>query len=121
MKPDYIQALLWSSSHYDENDIDIPFDQVDAELSKELDLKIEEECASFLERAEKLLDRINPSHDATSEQIGHDFALTRNGHGVGFWDRPEIYGERCSKLLTALSHRYDESSIHLGDDGLIYD
>jgi hypothetical protein len=37
------------------------------------------------------------------KQAGHDFWLTRNGHGTGFWDRPEIYGEDRSRILTALS------------------
>lgn len=29
-------------------------------------------------------------------QAGHDFWLTRNGHGAGFWDRPELYGNSCA-------------------------
>lgn len=28
-----------------------------------------------------------------AEQVGHDLWLTRNGHGAGFWDRPEVYGQ----------------------------
>lgn len=34
------------------------------------------------------------------EQAGHDFWLTRNGHGAGFWDRPEIYGDEAAAELT---------------------
>lgn len=34
------------------------------------------------------------------EQAGHDFWFTRQGHGVGFWDRPEIYGKEVADLLT---------------------
>lgn len=33
-------------------------------------------------------------------QAGHDLWLTRNGHGVGFWDRPEIYGRELADELT---------------------
>jgi hypothetical protein len=40
-------------------------------------------------------------------QCGHDFALTRNGHGAGFWDRG--LGERGDSL-TAASKPYGESS-----------
>lgn len=36
-------------------------------------------------------------------QVGHDLWLTRNGHGTGFWDRPEIYGEANVKWLTAMA------------------
>jgi hypothetical protein len=31
--------------------------------------------------------------DDNIEQAGHDFWLTRNGHGAGFWDRPKLYGD----------------------------
>lgn len=36
-------------------------------------------------------------------QAGHDLWLTRNGHGAGFWDRPEIYGEDLCHVLSALA------------------
>ncbi len=41
------------------------------------------------------------------EQIGHDFALTRNGHGVGFWDRN--LGEVGERLTTSCA---DYSEVH---------
>lgn len=52
-----------------------------------------------------------------SGQAGHDFFLTRNHHGAGFWDRGlgEI-GDR----LTAAAHAYGESDLFVGDDGQLY-
>jgi len=47
------------------------------------------------------------------EQHGHDFALTRNGHGAGFWDRG--YGEDGDTLSDA-ARAYGEYSV-LTDDG----
>lgn len=36
--------------------------------------------------------------DNSLEQLGHDFWLTRNGHGAGFWDRGlGQLGERLTK------------------------
>lgn len=35
-------------------------------------------------------------------QFGHDFWLTRNGHGSGFWDREEIWGD-CADFLSELA------------------
>ena len=35
------------------------------------------------------------------DHAGHDFWLTRNGHGTGFWDRADTYGEYRAKKLTA--------------------
>jgi hypothetical protein len=48
------------------------------------------------------------------EAAGHDFWLTRNHHGAGFWDGdyPKEIGER----LTEASHQYPEKNIYVGDD-----
>ncbi len=45
--------------------------------------------------------------------IGHDFWLTRNGHGAGFWDRG--LGERGARL-TAACKPYGEVNLYLTDD-----
>lgn len=52
------------------------------------------------------------------ERAGHDFYLTRNGHGAGFWDGDwtEDIGER----LTRAAHTFGEFSLYIGDDGRIY-
>lgn len=52
-----------------------------------------------------------------AEQVGHDLWLTRNGHGTGFWDRGA--GE-TGERLTEMAHPMGESSLYLGDDGMIY-
>lgn len=50
-------------------------------------------------------------------QIGHDFWLTREGHGAGFWDRGD--GERGERLSAACKP-YGGFGLYIGDDGLIY-
>jgi len=36
--------------------------------------------------------------DETLEQCGHDLWLTRQGHGTGFWDRPDnTYGNASNR------------------------
>ena len=54
----------------------------------------------------------NKSHyyfpDGTIEQAGYDFWFTRNGHGVGFWDRPELYGSSISEDMTERAKWFDE-------------
>ena len=40
------------------------------------------------------------------EQAGHDFWFTRNGHGVGFWDRG--YDKPIAERLTAMCKRFGE-------------
>jgi hypothetical protein len=53
----------------------------------------------------------------TPETFGHDFYLTRNRHGAGFWDRG--LGD-LGTALTDLAHPWGEASVYVGDDGLLY-
>lgn len=52
-------------------------------------------------------------------QAGHDFWLTRNGHGTGFWDRPEIYGEENARILSIMSHCFGNCDPIITDDEYI--
>lgn len=48
-------------------------------------------------------------------QHGHDFALTRNHHGAGFWDRG--YDHELGARLTSASHAYGEAMVTIpGED-----
>jgi hypothetical protein len=54
-------------------------------------------------------------------QIGHDFWLTRNGHGAGFWVRFSTDpGESYGAVLTAATEPYGGSILYVGDDGKVY-
>lgn len=53
-----------------------------------------------------------------AEQVGHDFYLTRNGHGAGFWDRG--LGEVGDRLSDA-AKVYGETSIEILYEGRYYD
>lgn len=59
----------------------------------------------------------SPEHNGF-ELAGHDFALTRNGHGAGFWDGdlPEELGSR----LTVAAKAAGECWPYIGDDGSVY-
>lgn len=65
----------------------------------------------------------------TLEQAAHDFWLTRNGHGAGFWDRQFTYGEggyEVEGLGDALSSlcghgtEFPPLDAYRGDDGRAY-
>jgi hypothetical protein len=51
------------------------------------------------------------------ERAGHDFWLTRNGHGAGFWDRG--LGALGDRLADA-ARVYGGVDLYPGDDGKIY-
>lgn len=111
---DYFEAALWSSPDYSENDaefLDKNFSISDINLA--CIVKAQNEISDFEEKAEKKgidLDDI--------DNIGHDFWLTRNGHGAGFWDRN--YPGEMGDILTELSEQYGNIDPVIGDDGKIY-
>jgi len=52
----------------------------------------------------------------TKENAGRDYWYTRNGHGVGFWDRDLGWlGERLTNVSEHL-----EINLYRGDDGQLY-
>lgn len=57
---------------------------------------------------------------ATANQIGNDLHFTRNGHGVGFWDRPEIYTTNTANRLSNAAKFMPEISAYVEEDNLIY-
>lgn len=54
------------------------------------------------------LHRLTATGETNFGQHGHDFALTRNGHGAGFWDRG--YGP-IGDILTERAESYGEANI----------
>lgn len=38
----------------------------------------------------------------------HDFWLTRNHHGAGFWDKKDVYGKENSNILTKIAESMKE-------------
>ena len=109
----YIEAALWSTSDDEEADrgefLDATFGADD--LAPETLQKMEDDCRKFLTENQEDI-----GLDFT--KAGHDFWLTRNGHGCGFWDGywPEEVGER----LTKSSKQFGEVYLYVGDDGKIY-
>ena len=106
----YIAVALWSST----DDSGTPFDETytTGDLSGDLMDQMIEDCAAFIAKADLSDERFT--------QAGHDFWLTRNGHGVGFWARPEVYGEEKAQELTALAESFGPVDLYVGDDGRIY-
>lgn len=83
---------------------DTPEDiEEDSEIELTLDFKKQayEACVNFENACCTLEIDISELYP-NPEQIGHDLWLTRNGHGAGFWDRKEIYGDHAD-LFTGMA------------------
>ena len=115
----YIEAALWSSN----DDNGDPFDEnytVD-DISLETKMKMTVDCINFQKDNKVNLDKaykLYPENEWTNEeQAGHDFWLTRNGHGCGFWSRGiGDVGDR----LTNICKKFGVFDIYVGDNGEIY-
>ena len=60
---------------------------------------------------------INLSEGDYWDYAAHDFILTRNGHGAGFWDGD--WSEPIATKLTELCKKFGEIEIYLSDENLL--
>lgn len=108
----YIDAALWSTHGSEEDDCEFLDEKYDINDFAEKSLnKIIADCKKF--QAE------NDLTDYPIRNAGHDFWLTRCGHGVGFWENDFGTEEQC-KLLTASSKNFGEVWMYVSDDGKLY-
>lgn len=115
----YIVAALWSSTDEHGEPLDAVFSADD--LAPETRASMREDCHDFIrsnfEALREYCARMRNEEWRGEERAGHDFWLTRNGHGVGFWDRG--LGELGDKLSTA-AKVYRGVDLYIGDDGQIW-
>lgn len=120
----YMTTALWSECRNDNTeDSDCPLDQdygIDSidDATKE---KMTADCNSFLKDAADKIDAAieanavacGPDFDEWG-RAGHDFCLTRNGHGAGFWDGD--WDEPFGDELTEMSKKFGEFHLYAYDD-----
>jgi hypothetical protein len=81
---------------------------------------IKADCAAFQTEAAHLLAQAYDRDGYTAARAGHDFWLTRNGHGAGFWDRSELEAGKLGDALSEVAKRYSQADSYFGDDGRIH-
>lgn len=109
----YFTCLIWSTNDESTEAGGEPLDKNYGwhDFDDTAQQRIIDDCRMFREQAGDLLSGLN------EEQCGHDFWLTRNGHGAGFWDRG--LGDLGQKLTDA-AHSFGEQWTYIGDDGKVY-
>lgn len=117
MVDQYIDTALWSETGDDGEPLDERYCASDVGEATRKTMR--DECESFATTHEPvLLGAMRKNPDLDWGQVGHDFWLTRNGHGAGFcdgdWPEPE------ASLLTSGAEEHGEVSLYVGDDGIIY-
>lgn len=88
------------------------------------------DCEAFIEEHFEALEELGREALYSEEYpawecLGHDFYLTRNGHGAGYWSR-DFNREETLELAKKLSDqvgyftKYPPVTAYMGDDGFIY-
>lgn len=121
----YMTALWWSTS----NEVDGEEVHLDEfEPSEGAVRKCTKDCFHFFWANKHDLDKAAARYDLSRgdgadtgyDFAGHDFALTRNGHGAGFWDRKELKVRGLGERLTKACEVAGRVEAYLGDDKLIH-
>ncbi|MFI5296625.1 MAG: hypothetical protein ACHREM_00890 [Polyangiales bacterium] len=89
----YTIAALWTGVDDKDVPLDTNYDETDVQPTKAAEMRLD--CSRFLrEHAADIGDNY--------AQAGHDFWLTRNGHGVGFSDRKDYDGQEGGPIAMRL-------------------
>lgn len=113
----YVTAALWSSTDDGSQPLDDKHSAAD--IAPTALAKMRADCCAFIAQHDALL------ANATDDELaGHDFWLSRNGHGAGFFDgTASEYGANhksvCADLQKA-AQKFGSCDLYVGDDGKIY-
>jgi hypothetical protein len=110
----YFETMLWSSTGEDGKNLDDEYAIKD--ISDKLKEKSKKDLLAFVEYCEKnCVDELEDYLDHHGYiQFGHDFLLSRNGHGAGFFDKGKGYKE-----LQKATKKFGEVDVYVTDDGEI--
>jgi len=118
----YLECILWA-----ENDESTPaggepldrnynFDDFAPEAVE----RATADCRRFQAENAADLALYDHPHWTAAELGGHDFWLTRNGHGCGFWDCNDCLPEAAGERLTEAAKKMGECYVTVGDNENIY-
>lgn len=111
----YFEAAFFTECHSDNEELenatfsDVHISSLNAVI---------EDCAKWQAENAALLNEAY-ERDYCAAQAGRDYWFTRNGHGVGFWDRSELEADDLGEKLSNAC-RYKSVDIYRGDNGKVY-
>jgi hypothetical protein len=112
----YIEALFFFAPE-DEDVRNLPLSDESLARVEDLCAKFQAKHAALLAQYYKACENSNRRDYSPQELAGHDFYLTSNGNGTGFWDRGfGIVGE----TLAGIARNYVALELFKGRDGLAH-
>jgi hypothetical protein len=111
----YFEAALWASTDESNDQGGEPLDKNYGinDFAPDTRAKMIDDCVDFQQRYRAMLDNAYGESGINSEKAGHNFWLSRNGHGAGFFD------DNLDNLQEA-AESYGEFNLYVGDDGEIH-
>ena len=112
----YIECALWSSTDDKGNNLDA--DHSVEDIAADTLTQMEADCKDFQQANTALIEEaktIRTTYD--DAHAGHDFWLSRNGHGAGFFDRGLAAAGDDLQLAAKV---YGSQDLCIGDDGMIH-
>lgn len=107
--PKFFQAVLEAALFSQPKDGGV----TDANLHPDNRADIEAHAKSFWLRSWYYLDCEAGNYQGDLGQLGHDFWMTSQGHGCGFWDGDWVtYGDTFTKLAQLYPEEMELCSIH---------
>ena len=114
----YLACALWTGQNWDKQDSNGNPDDMDEysiyDFEPESLARMQSDCKAFYEANQSLWSDAVGYDDG---RAGHDFWLTRNGHGAGFWDREEIRETR--EQLTKASKAYKSIDLYIDENNKV--
>ena len=100
----YIEAMIFTETP-DDSRLERVWQRAD--FADEAKRQIVKDCLTFIEDVPEF----DTAYGYEIESMGHDFWLTRNGHGSGFWDGD--WPEKEGVYYTKLSEKAGISAVYL--------
>lgn len=117
----YIACALWSSTDSKDVPLDANYTKDDFASGEAIE-RIVKDCSEFYYANKALLERycleVNEGDGDPWATAGHDFWLTRNGHGCGYFDRGGVSDE-VGDALTEQCKKAGECHIY-ESEGFLY-
>ena len=106
----YLECALWAENDQTDERGGESFDENYGigDFTDEAIQKAKDDCKRFQKETAASLRLAKYGHESISDtaMAGHDFWLTRNGHGAGFWSRDlrSDVAERLSRISEAMGN-----------------
>ena len=110
----FLTAMLWAG--LDDNDTPLDQNRDISDIHPNTLAGLKDDCNDFIDRNQADLLALD-QNGYGFQQAGHDYLLSRNGHGAGFFDRD--LGEVGDRLQEA-AQASGQADAYVGDDGKVH-